>query len=229
MRNDRGPIICLEGPPAVGKTTLAHALTLAMGARVVPELVAKDAPQPSQGEPWFTSRHVALWEQATALAVAAPLVVLDGDPWKGLWYNWLHADEGWPGGDVTGPLLDSAIAAGRLSMPDLSIILLADVETLRQRRASDPARRRRNHERHLARLEGFIAYMEMLSQHAPSRVLLLPAGPADGVLEAVLQRLRSGVVPVERDEARDVLAKVMKWVSQRSGGRVPGLPDAQDT
>lgn len=78
----RAPVLCLEGPS------------------VVPELDAAGAPPVAASAAWYAERSAARWQDAWARAAAAPLVVLDGDPFKGIWYGWVFAGRGWPGRDA---------------------------------------------------------------------------------------------------------------------------------
>jgi deoxyadenosine/deoxycytidine kinase len=52
-------VLCLEGPSAVGKITLAAALARECGAVVVPELDASGAPAVGRSAAWFVERHAA--------------------------------------------------------------------------------------------------------------------------------------------------------------------------
>lgn len=104
----RARIVCLEGPSAVGKTTLAAAL--------------------------------AQWHQATMLARTAPLVVLDGDPFKGLWYSWIYPDPSGPGVEALFALHRTAVERGALAFPDMYVLLVASETQLRARRAADSGR-----------------------------------------------------------------------------------------
>lgn len=169
-------MLCLEGPSAVGKTSLAAALAREAGAAVVPELDAAEAPPVPASAVWFADRHAEQWQRVLARAATAPLVVLDGDPLKGLWYNWVYAAEGWPGEDVVAPLSRARIAAGVLGAPDLYVVLGATEAQLRERRASDPTRTRRNFEAHLRLVEPQRRYFSALAAADPDRVLWLDTG-----------------------------------------------------
>lgn len=101
--------ICLEGPSAVGKTTLAAALTRECGAAVVPCRQSQSPP------PWFMDRHAALWQEVRTGASDSFFAVMDGDPIKGLWYNWIFSADGWPGLEIVTPLYRSHLERGTIA------------------------------------------------------------------------------------------------------------------
>jgi thymidylate kinase len=179
-----GRTICLEGPSAVGKTTLAAALARAWGGEIVAELSAGPPPNHNAAQ-WFVEQHVARWRRACALARRAPVVILDGDPFKGLWYNWIYAADGWPRVEENAALYREHVRHGTLAFPDLYVLLRASEAQLRQRRSGDPTRTRRNFEKHLALIEPQRRYFAALNDAAPGRVLFLETTDRETLVPAV--------------------------------------------
>lgn len=218
------PVVCLEGPSAVGKTALAAALEREAGAFVVPELLpAADAPQIPESASWLVERHAEQWRRVRALAARAAHagrpVALDGDPFKGLWYNWVFADDGWPGADMVVPLYRAHVVRGTLAFPDLYVLLGATEAQLRARRAADlPTRRRRHFETHLRVVGPQRRYFAALQAADPRRVLpLLDTSDRDATVAAVLAALAS-VAPPAPDAAESVrlLDHMAAWVASHA-------------
>lgn len=204
------PIVCLEGPSAVGKTTLAAALVGECGAALVPELDATGAPPARQSASWFVDRHTAQWQVALQLAAAAPLVVLDGDPFKGLWYNWIYADEGLESVDVVAQFYRARIERGTLAFPSLYVALTATEEQLRQRRAADPTRTRHNFERHIVMLRPLRRYFAALREVAPGHVELVNTDAREELVGRVLRALER--LPSEPPDSAKLLDHMAAWL-----------------
>lgn len=207
-------VVCIEGPSAVGKTSLAAALARECGAALVPEPDASGAPPAGSSAAWFVERHAEQWRLARELAAAAPFAVLDGDPFKGLWYNWVYAGEGWEGVETVAPLYRAQIEAGALAFPDLYVALTATVEELRRRRAGDASRSRRNFEKHLLLAGPLRRYFGALREAAPGRVALVETTARDVLVGKVTEALE-GLPPDPPDSLR-LLAHMAGWLRTHS-------------
>jgi hypothetical protein len=203
------PVVALEGPSAVGKTTLLAALARECGAAVVPEL---SAAMPPLAEPtrWFIDQSAALWRQARAAGEGAPFAVLDGDPFKSLWYNWIYAGEGWADVAVTEPLFRARIERGTLAFPDLYVILTATEEELRERRAGDATRQRRRFEKHLRMLHPQRRYFAALQAADPARVVFLDTSDPATLVPRVLESVRA--LPPAPPNSLLLLSHITAWL-----------------
>ena len=208
---ERGPrVICLEGPSAVGKTTLLAALARERGAAVVPELSAGPPPPLAHVERWFADQHAALWRQAVEKGAGAPFAVLDGDPFKGLWYNWIFAEEGWRGVDAVAPIYRAHLERGTLAFPDLYVVLVATEAQLRRRREGDPTRRRRAFEKHLRMLEPQRRYFAALQKADPPRVVFLDTADQASLVDRVTEAMRG--LPSDPPDSMRLLDSIERWL-----------------
>lgn len=203
-------VVCIEGPSAVGKTSLAAALARECGAGVVPELDAAGAPPVGRSAEWFVERHAEQWRLARGLAAGSPFAVLDGDPFKGLWYNRVYASEGWEGVGEVAPLYRARIEAGALAFPDLYVVLTAAEEELRRRRRADASRSRRNFEKHLRLAVPLLRYFGELKEAAPARVVILETDWRDALVGKVSESLK-GLPPGPPDSLR-LLDHMAGWL-----------------
>ena len=207
-------VVCIEGPSAAGKTSLAAALARECGAALVPELDASGAPPVGGSAAWFVERHAEQWRLARELAARAPFAVLDGDPFKGLWYNWVYAGEGWEGVETVAPLYRAQIERGSLAFPDLYVALTATAEELRRRRAGDASRSRRTFEKHLLLAGPLQRYFGELREAAPARVRILEADSQDALVGKAAEAL-AALPPGPPDSLR-LLDHMSGWLRSHS-------------
>ena len=176
----------------------------------MPELDANGAPPPSQAEPWFSERHAKQWQRAHELALTAPFTVMDGDPLKGLWYNWMHGEDGWPGIEVIEPRYRSQIESGALGFPSLYVYLDATEAQLRQRRTDDPTRQRRGFENNIRTLDAQRRYFAALGAADPGRVAFVDTSSGSSLDERVMALVRNA--PKHGGDQIALLRVIAQWV-----------------
>ncbi|HEX8670875.1 MAG TPA: hypothetical protein VF710_03260 [Longimicrobium sp.] len=199
------PIVCLEGPSAVGKTTAASALAAA-GAYVVPE-VNELFPRPAGEAPdWYLERQVERW----TLAARAPgLAILDGDPFQPLWYNWSYGFDGWQSLDELAAFYRPRILRGDIGFPDLYVILGAPAGVLRAHKEGDATRRRHGFDAHLRFVVPQRRYFAAMQSFAPARVRFADALPVAETVRLVSAAARE---VVREERPAELFDRMVEWL-----------------
>jgi thymidylate kinase len=147
------PIICFEGASAVGKTTLSKYLRDNFRAYVISEVNLLFKRTENRPRFWYFERQVERWRMALEAANNHKIVILDGDPFQPLWYNWSYNfDFGEPFEEIM-DFYHKALAAREIDFPDKYFILSVAETELKKRKINDDSRRRKNFERHLRFIE----------------------------------------------------------------------------
>jgi thymidylate kinase len=203
-------IVCFEGPSAIGKTTTARALQTSHSIEVIPD-VAGLFERPSDGPAdWYFERQVERWQLAQRCSVD---VVLDGDPFQPLWYNWAYDFAGWQSLDQLRAFYRPRVARNEIAFPDFYVLFTASIEALHQRKLRDPARSRRNFERHLRFIEPQKKYFAAMEEFAPGLVLIASSGIIDQNVAAVARALRS---PRTRPDSLALFDALIDWLHRHS-------------
>jgi hypothetical protein len=156
------PIICFEGASAVGKTSLSKYLSENFNAYVIPEVNLLFQRTPDEPKFWYFEKQVERWELAVKASKNYQIIILDGDPFQPLWYNWAYNF------DVLQPLESTAefyrekLVEGKIAFPGKYFILTANNDDLRNRKISDTSRTRKNFERHLRFIKPQLAFFSFI-------------------------------------------------------------------
>lgn len=156
------PIICFEGASAVGKSTVSTYLQKNFGAFVVAEVNFLFERKEREPQFWYFERQIERWKMARRAAKRRKIVILDGDAFQPLWYNWSYDyDFGEPFAEISG-FYQKVLAAGEIDFPDKYFIFTVEGGELHRRKTNDASRTRKNFERHLRFIEPQIAYFNFI-------------------------------------------------------------------
>jgi hypothetical protein len=156
------PIICFEGASAVGKTTLSAFLRDNYNAYVIPEVNLLFERKNNEAKFWYFEKQIERWQLAVSAARNHEIIILDGDPFQPLWYNWSYDfDFGEPFEEIM-DFYERNLATGRIDFPEKYFILNVRTDELRKRKADDVSRTRKNFERHLRFIQPQLAYFNFI-------------------------------------------------------------------
>lgn len=156
------PIICFEGASAVGKTSLSARLRENYGAFVIPEVNLLFQRKECEPKFWYFEKQIERWKMAVEAAKDHEIVILDGDAFQPLWYNWsFNFDFGEPFEEIL-VFYQEKLSVGEIDFPDKYFILTVRNDELRNRKISDASRTRKNFERHLRFIQPQLAYFNFI-------------------------------------------------------------------
>ena len=206
-------IICFEGASAVGKTTTAQAFAENHAAFVVPEVNQLFTRPENEPREWYFDRQVDRWQIAHENSQTNELVILDGDPFQPLWYNWAYDYVGWQKPDFMAEFYERAIKNKMIDFPDLYFIFSTTEAELRKRRSSDGTRQRRGFETHLKMIEPQRRYFEAVKIFSPERVLFLDAETIESNVKFI-QKRASNLQLLEKSEPEFLFGKIIQWLRE---------------
>ena len=205
-------LICLEGPSAVGKTTTCKALAERYNAYIVPEvnqLFERPAPEPTY---WYLERQVERWMLAQEKLETHELVVLDGDTFQPLWYNWSFNFVDWQPLSVLRDFYRQHIVAQTLGFPDGYILLNTNESELLQRKENDPTRTRSGFTKNLLVIEPQQRYFQAMDRRIPGFVHLIEATNVEKNVKNIIQALPSLSKPPEYPYCLTFFDDLIEWL-----------------
>lgn len=184
------PIICLEGASAVGKTTVSTYLHDNFDVYVVPEVNLLFERKPDEPKFWYFEKQVERWQIAVKATEKYEIVILDGDSFQPLWYNWSYDfDFGDPFEEITW-FYRGKLAAGEIDFPDRYFILNIETDELRKRKKNDTSRTRKNFERHLRFIQPQIEYFSFIKSINKNLVEFIENTRVEKTSEKVINSIR---------------------------------------
>jgi hypothetical protein len=207
------PIICFEGASAIGKTTTANIFKANDDAFVVPEVNELFGRPKIENSDWYLERQVERWSIALEQSKTHSLVILDGDPFQPLWYNWVYQDESLQTLDVLEQFYKSKVQHGAVNFPDLYFIFVANETELRKRKSDDISRQRHNFEKHLELIEPQRRYFQAMETFSPNRVTFLMAASLRDNVDFIREKLPTFSSDTANSSAT-LLNDLARWLKQ---------------
>lgn len=178
-------IICIEGASASGKSTVCRILETEFGFTRIPEVNELYPRSPAESPTWYFERQIDRWIMACDISSVGGSVILDGDPFQPVWYNWIFPDIGLqPIPDVI-RFYHEKVKSRVLRVPDKYYFLTTSELELRRRKESDQSRSRRNFEMHLRLIEPQMAYFTAMNDSAPGLVSVMESGDSREVAKLI--------------------------------------------
>lgn len=206
-------IICFEGASAVGKTTTANRFKAKYGAFVVPEVNHLFNRPANESPVWYFERQVERWAMAQEHSKNYDLVILDGDPFQPLWYNWSYHFDGWQGLEFIEQFYRLTIQNKTIGFPDLYFVFSIDEDELRKRKSADWSRQRRSFETHLKMIEPQRRYFHTMQVFSPDRVQFIEAKFIETNIADVRQRVSVLSKPGE-SESVNLFNEITQWLRE---------------
>ncbi|GGE59472.1 chloramphenicol acetyltransferase [Priestia taiwanensis] len=205
------PIICLEGASAVGKTTTCTTIANIGNTYVVPEVNLLFERPKNMSKTWYLERQVERWKIAKRKLCEYDFVILDGDIFQPLCYNWcFHFEIFNQSLTFLHEFYESEIKVGNILFPDKYFYLHTSTDNIRSRKENDQTRQRGNFEKHIRIIEPHQRYYEVLNQFVPHIVQLVEASNMEHNVKVIMDN-----VPLEPlcKDSEGLLNHITDWLT----------------
>lgn len=207
--------ICIEGPSAVGKTTLCRELESKVGAYVLDETIIKPIAglSPFEEARFYLKEELNRWKVSEEMNREFPYVIFDTDPLKSLWFNWSLGYENCMSLQELDDFFQQAFSANRIGFCDLYMILNTSDAELHRRKTHDRLRER-NEFHWVSCANSFRQrYYEYLSKLYPDNVMFIGSANLELTVNDVTNRIFS-VEPPEIN--RNAYNQIIGWLVKNS-------------
>ena len=184
------PIICFEGASAVGKSSTSKLLKEKFNAFTIDEVNKLFERPNNAATTWYFERQVERVSIAISEIIYHEIVILDGDPFQPLWYNWCYDFIGWQPLEALDHFYREVISKGQIKFPDQYFYLHTDEEELRKRKEHDSNSKRANFEKHLQFIRPQRAYFDYMNQLEPTLVKFINATTVNNNAETIVSFLK---------------------------------------
>ncbi|WP_042148023.1 AAA family ATPase [Paucisalibacillus sp. EB02] len=205
-------IICLEGASAVGKTTTAKELSKISNTYIVPEVNLLFERPKDETKTWYLERQLDRWQIARDKQSEYDIVILDGDLFQPLSYNWSFDFKIFNQSlDFIYEFYRKEISKGRIKFPDKYFYLYTSHHKLIYRKENDKTRKRGNFEKHLEIIEPHKRYYEALNQIKPQFVHLMEANKIEENIKVIMDNLPFST---QNHISENVLDHIVEWLKK---------------
>ena len=208
-------IIAFEGASAVGKSTTCRELERNYGAFIIPEVnVLFERPR-NEHRTWYFEKQVERWNMAVQKSHQYEIVILDGDIYQPLSYNWcFHFDIFNQPLSLIENFYKEKLIKREIGFPDQYFYLYTNDEELRKRKEFDETKSRRNFEKHLHISKAFQRYYENLNTVADGYCNLIEAKSVKSNELEIVKSVKGLNVCEERRFDVSRLDSITKWLKE---------------
>ena len=207
-------IIAFEGASAVGKSTTCRELEKNYGAYIIPEVNSLFERPKMNIEHGIFEKQVERWNIAVQKSKQYELVILDGDIYQPLSYNWcFHFDIFNQPLSLIENFYKEKMINRKLAFGSYFYLYTND-EELRKRKVSDETKRRRNFEKHLHISKSFQRYYENLNTVTDGYCKLIEAKSVRNNELEIVRNSQNLNVCEERRFDVSKLDAITKWLKE---------------
>ncbi|QWH17673.1 chloramphenicol acetyltransferase [Bacillus mycoides] len=209
-------IIAFEGASAVGKSTTCRELERNYGAFIIPEVNFLFERPRNEHKTWYFEKQVERWNMAVEKSHQHEIVILDGDIYQPLSYNWcFHFDIFNQPLSLIENFYKEKLINREIGFPDQYFYLYTGDEELRKRKESDQTKKRRNFEKHLHISKAFQRYYENLNNVAEGYCKLIEAKSVRNNELEIMKSVKELNVREERRFDISRLDAITRWLQEK--------------